>query len=253
KGDSKPLAKPSHCTVYVAKSYPPWQHSALSLLGKHYKSNNGVLPDNKMIASELGALPELKKYMKRVMPFVAMIKESLEKNGPRVLDLELEFDERTVLMENLVYLTNSLELDQIDILFASEADDKVKEDCCPGKPFSVFRSEPGVCVSFVNPQPSNGLFSTKIDIRQGDSRDAIVRRLAKVNRLIKDLSRVKLMRYEDPVLGPRRVPVLGREEQDKLPISNKSVFNIHLEEKRVTLADNGLTVDIGDTLVYLVH
>lgn len=253
KGDSKPPAKPSHCTIYVAKSYPPWQHSALSLLGKHYKSNNKVLPDNKVIASELGALPELKKYMKRVMPFVAMIKENLEKNGPRVLDLELEFDERAVLMENLVYLTNSLELEQIDVLFASEADDKVKEDCCPGKPFSVFRSEPGVCVSLVNPQPSNGLFSAKVDIRQGDSRDSVIRRLAKVNRLIKDLSRVKLMRYEDPVLGPRRVPVLGQEEQGKLPISNKSVFNVNLEERKVTLADNGLSVDIGDTLVYLIH
>lgn len=39
KGDSKPPEKPSHCTVYVAKSYPPWQHSALSLLGKHYKAS----------------------------------------------------------------------------------------------------------------------------------------------------------------------------------------------------------------------
>uniref|UniRef100_A0A3P9MLI1 Leucine--tRNA ligase, cytoplasmic n=1 Tax=Oryzias latipes TaxID=8090 RepID=A0A3P9MLI1_ORYLA len=253
KGDTKPPVKPSHCNIYVAKSYPPWQHSALSLLGKHYRSNDGVLPDNKVIAGELGALPELKKYMKRVMPFVAMIKENLEKNGPRVLDLELEFDERTVLMENLVYLTNSLELEQIDVLFATEADDKVKEDCCPGKPFSVFRSEPGVCVSLVNPQPSNGLFSTKVDIRQGDSKDNVIRRLAKVNRFIKDLSQVKLMRYEDPVLGPRRVPVLGQEEKGKLPISEKSVFHVNLEEKRVTLADNGLTVDIGDTLVYLIH
>lgn len=40
KGDSKPPAKPSHCTIYVAKSYPPWQHSALCLLGKHYKVSN---------------------------------------------------------------------------------------------------------------------------------------------------------------------------------------------------------------------
>lgn len=61
------------------------------------------------------------------------------------------------------------------------------------------------------------------------------------------------MRYEDPVLGPRRVPILGQEEQGKLPISSKSVFNINLDEKKVTLADNGLTVDIGDTLVYLVN
>ncbi|KAM8835839.1 leucine--tRNA ligase, cytoplasmic [Synchiropus picturatus] len=253
KGDSKPPAKPSHCTIYVAKSYPPWQHSALSLLGKHYKSNNGVLPDNKVIAGELGALPELKKYMKRVMPFVAMIKENLEKNGPRVLDLELEFDERAVLMENLVYLTNSLELEQIDVLFASEGDEKVKEDGCPGKPFSFFRSEPGVSVSLINPQPANGLFSTKMDIRQGDTRDTIVRRLAKIHRLIKDLSRVKLMRYEDPLLGPRRVPVLGQEEKGKLPISTECVFNVNLQDKKVTLADNGLSVDIGDTLVYLLH
>ncbi|XP_034033947.1 leucine--tRNA ligase, cytoplasmic isoform X2 [Thalassophryne amazonica] len=253
KGDSKLLTKPSHSTIYVAKSYPPWQHSALSLLGKHYKSNNGVLPDNKLIASELGALPELKKYMKKVMPFVAMIKENLEKNGPRVLDLELEFDERAVLTENLVYLTNSLELEQIEVLFASEADDKVKEECCPGKPFCVFRSEPGVCVSLINPQPFSGLFSAKVEIRQGDNRDSIICRLAKVNRLIKDLSRVKLMRYEDPVLGPRRVPVVGQEENGKVLISNSSVFSVSLEEKRVTLTDNGLTVDIGDTLAYLVH
>uniref|UniRef100_A0A8C2H9C9 Leucine--tRNA ligase, cytoplasmic n=1 Tax=Cyprinus carpio TaxID=7962 RepID=A0A8C2H9C9_CYPCA len=253
KGDNKPPAKPTHCTIYVAKTYPPWQHSALSLLGKHYKSNNGALPDNKVIAMELGAMPELKKYMKRAMPFVAMIKDSLEKNGPRVLDLELEFDERAVLLENIVYLTNSLELDQIDVAFASEADDKVKEECCPGKPLCVFRSESGVLVSLVNPQPANGLFSTKIDIRQGDSKDSIIRRLSRVNRGLKDLSKVKLMRFEDPLLGPRRIPVLGKEEEGKLPISNSSVFHINLQENKVHLSDNGLKIDIGDTLIYLVQ
>lgn len=33
------------------------------------------------------------------------------------------------------------QLDHIEVKFASEAEDKIKEDCCPGKPFSTFRTE----------------------------------------------------------------------------------------------------------------
>ncbi|XP_067851998.1 leucine--tRNA ligase, cytoplasmic [Heptranchias perlo] len=253
KGDAKPTHKPSHCNIYVAKNYPPWQHTTLLLLRKHYEKNGGQLPDNKIIAVELKDLPELKKYMKKVMPFVAMIKENLEKNGPRVLDLELEFDERSVLMENIVYLTNSLELDHIDVLFATEADDKIREDCCPGKPFCAFRTEPSVSLFLVNPQPANGHFSTRIDIRQGDKKDTVVRRLMKIDKGIKDLARVKLMRYEDPVLGPRQVPILGKESMGKVTISEKASFHIDLTEKKIHLTDNGLKLDVGDTLIYLVH
>ncbi|KAF2984248.1 hypothetical protein EK904_006871 [Melospiza melodia maxima] len=253
KSTKEPSQKPSHCTIYVAKSYPPWQHTTLSVLRKHFQDSGGQLPDNKVIASELNALPELKKYMKKVMPFVAMVKENLEKNGSRVLDLELEFDERAVLMENIVYLTNSLELDHIEVKFASEAEDKIKEECCPGKPFSVFRTEPGVSVFLVNPQPCNGHFSTKMDIRQGDNRETIIRRLMKMDRGIKDLSKVKLMRFDDPVLGPRRVPVLGKEEAGKSPILEQAIFHIDLAQRHVCVTENGLTRDIGDTIVYLVH
>ncbi|XP_037364908.1 leucine--tRNA ligase, cytoplasmic isoform X1 [Talpa occidentalis] len=253
KTDKQPPQRPSHCTIYVAKNYPSWQHITLSVLRRHFETNNGKLPDNKVIASELGNLPELKKYMKKVMPFVAMIKENLEKMGPRVLDLQLEFDEQAVLMENIVYLTNSLELEHIEVKFASEADDKVREDCCPGKPLNVFRTEPGVSVSLVNPQPSNGHFSTKIEIRQGDNRDSIIRRLMKMDRGIKDLSKVKLMRFDDPLLGPRRVPVLGKEHTEKTPITEHAVFHVDLMNKKIHLTENGLRADIGDTIIYLVH
>lgn len=253
KTDRQPPQKPSHCTIYVAKNYPSWQHTTLSVLRNHFEKNSGKLPDNKIIASELGSLPELKKYMKKVMPFVAMIKENLEKVGPRVLDLQLEFDEQAVLMENIVYLTNSLELEHIEVKFASEAEDKVREECCPGKPLNVFRTEPGVSVSLVNPQPSNGHFSTKIEIRQGDNRDAIIRRLMKIDRGIKDLSKVKLMRFDDPLLGPRRVPVLGKEHTEKTPISEHAVFHVDLVSKKIHLTENGLQADIGDTIIYLVH
>lgn len=253
KTDKQPPPKPSHCTIYVAKNYPSWQHTTLSVLRNHFEKNSGKLPDNKVIASELGSLPELKKYMKKVMPFVAMIKENLEKVGPRVLDLQLEFDEQAVLMENIVYLTNSLELECIEVKFASEAEEKIREECCPGKPLNVFRTEPGVSVSLVNPQPSNGHFSTQIEVRQGDNRDAIIRRLMKTDRGIKDLSKVKLMRFNDPLLGPRRVPVLGEEHTEKTCISEHAVFHVDLMSKTIHLTENGLQADIGDTIIYLVH
>ena len=49
-------------------------------------------------------------YAVGVLTCCMFSQENLEKKGPQVLDLELEFDERTVLTENLVYLTNSLEV-----------------------------------------------------------------------------------------------------------------------------------------------
>ncbi|XP_043919958.1 leucine--tRNA ligase, cytoplasmic [Protopterus annectens] len=253
KNDIKAPERPSHCTIYVAKNYPPWQHTTLTVLRKHYQANDGKLPDNKVIATELSSLPELKKYMKRVMPFVAMIKENLEKKGPSVLDLELEFDEQAVLLENIVYLTNSLELEQIDVVSASDAADKIKEECCPGKPFIVFRTEPGVSVFLVNPQPANGHFSCRMEIRQGDSRHTVIRRLMKTDRAIKDSSRVKLMRFDDPVLGPRRVPVLGKQDVGKTVISEMATFQIDLDSKKICISENELKSDIGDTIAYLVH
>lgn len=68
-----------------------------------------------------------------------------------------------------------------------------------------------------------------------------------------DLSKVKLMRFDDPLLGPRRVPVLGREQNEKTLISENAIFHVDLVSKKVHLTENGLRADIGDTIVYLVH
>ncbi len=49
KGQSAaPAAKPTHATVYVAKTYPPWQCTVLSVLKQFYESGNGG--DNKAIS-----------------------------------------------------------------------------------------------------------------------------------------------------------------------------------------------------------
>merc|ERR1711899_497172 len=79
KGAAAPKApeKPTHATLYVAKTYPPWQCAVLSTLKEMYDQAgpNGPQPDNKILSQKLSAMPELKKWMKKVMPFVAFAKE----------------------------------------------------------------------------------------------------------------------------------------------------------------------------------
>lgn len=48
--------------------------------------------------------------MKRVMPFVQLIKEKMETNGPSVLNLTLDFNEFNVLEDNKDYLKNTLDV-----------------------------------------------------------------------------------------------------------------------------------------------
>lgn len=71
---------------------------------------HGGLPDNKVVSSALAVLPELKKYMKRVMPFAQIAREQLEKIGVKAFDLTLDFDESEVIATNQIYLANTLDV-----------------------------------------------------------------------------------------------------------------------------------------------
>lgn len=63
-----------------------------------------------MLATELGGKNELKKYMKRVMPFVQLMKEKMEVVGLSALNLTLDFNEFDVLESNKNYLKNTLDV-----------------------------------------------------------------------------------------------------------------------------------------------
>ena len=58
------------------------------------------------ISQKLGSKPELKKWMKKVMPFVQFTKERVKQSGLTALDLTLEYDEREVLRLNSDYIIN---------------------------------------------------------------------------------------------------------------------------------------------------
>jgi len=142
KGDSnpEPAKKPTQATVFVAKEYPPWQKTVLVTLKNLYENNNGVFPENKEIMSLMKSEDSVKKYMKKLMPFVSYVKDQVAKEGVKALDLQVPFDEVSVLVDNVTFLLKSIELEDLEVKSTDGADAKVLEECSPGKPFTVFKT-----------------------------------------------------------------------------------------------------------------
>jgi leucyl-tRNA synthetase len=82
-----------------------------------------------------------------------------------------------------------------------------------------------------------------LPIMENDNCKKIAERLARVERNVKDGSKVKLFRYEDPVLGPRTIPSLDQIDNGKVEMLEEFVFKLCLESKTVTL-HNTTTSDI---------
>ncbi|CAH1173802.1 unnamed protein product [Phaedon cochleariae] len=247
-----PVEKPNVMSIWVAKTFPSWQSCILTTLKTHFEKN-GSLPDNKTLSADFSKMSELKKYMKRVMPFVQTTREKLQQLGVKALALTLEFEEAEVLRKNSPYLSNSLDIEDIVIKFTDdpEASEKMKE-CSPGAPFVLFATKPGIKVDFVNPETQNGLLSKIVTISDGDSYTKIVQKIAKDSKLIKKPESIQLWRFEDPLLGPRKIPVFNEPTKNKVVIPPDSIFRVDVEQAKVKLSTGNQLVDIGREVTYLV-
>ena len=134
---SKPKAlKPSVAKIFVAKSSPSWHSECIHIL-KPLFDRKSAFPEDQEVIAALKSKPELCKLMKKVMPFVGMIRERVAVQGAHGFDLSMPFDEEDVLRTEMKYLERSLNVMKIDIQPVDPSTDE-KAPAIPGEPAITF-------------------------------------------------------------------------------------------------------------------
>merc|ERR1712106_99564 len=253
KGETAAIPQtPSHGLVWIAKTFPTWQSLILNTMHTLYKSNNNVLPDNKEISKALGANPQLKKYMKKAMPFAQAVKERMGTLGEKALKATVDFNEREILEENIEYLRGSLELEGLEFDFTENSDqERTREDVVPGEPFLTLSTAPNILLTLGNPQPHLGLFTYQLPIYQDDNVAAIIARLRRQERAVKPSMNVTLHRYVDANIGPRILPALSEPLNGTVQLTENARFT-H-KEGQVHFTLNGTAAPLGAKILYVVN
>lgn len=59
--------------------------------------------------------------------------------------------------------------------------------------------------------------------------------------------------FQDPELGPRKLPKYDDPKAGKVIVETDSRFTIDVEKQDVTFTSNGTKVKVGNTMAYIVH
>jgi leucyl-tRNA synthetase len=62
-----------------------------------------------------------------------------------------------------------------------------------------------------------------------------------------------LWRYEDPELGPRKMPAFNSPTRGAVLIEDDAVFCVNVEKKNIELAVNGTRYPVGSQIIYIVE
>lgn len=267
----KGVQKPTNGTIWIAKTFPPWQSCVLDTMRTLYEvrsnklskdfptiimnilqQNNSELPDNKLISIELGKKEILKKHMKKVMPFVAGTRERIKELGKAAMQVTVDFDECEILKTNQEYLRNTLELETIEICFTDDptSNDKLKESVCPGSPLIAYTIKPLIQITLENPVPRSGMFTQTLNVTDGDTTKEIKEKLATNLKLA--INAVEVWRFEDPVLGPRKLPIFNDYKTGKVQLEDGVVSLDSKNEIVYITTAEGKKIDVGTSFIYII-
>lgn len=131
------------------------------------------------------------------------------------------------------------------------ATEKSREEVCPGAPFISFSAKPTVEVVLENPIPRSGLFTITSNIANGETTQSFVDKIAKIVGL-KDVDALRIWRYEDVVLGSRKMPVFNEPFKGKVQLET-GVFSINTEKGEIAIQTDSSTFNVGTSFIYVVE
>ena len=247
--ENKEAEQVNYATVYVAEKYPKWQEYILIILKDMYLNNNGF-PDNKVISNELMKSEELKKFGKRVMPFVQAMKQKVAEKGLSALAVTADINEVEVLQLNKFYLIQSLQVNDMEVLTNDHhsAPERVQNDTIPGTPFILYSYKAeSAFLTCINPQPRSGYFTQHLRVY-----DQMTIQELSSSLILKQGHTAQLWRWQDPELGPRGIPPVNFAIEKAL-IGTSSVLKVDITSGKIELVDNGNTYSLGRSITYVVN
>lgn len=142
--------RPTAAAIYVARTFPDWKVSVLSLLrAKHQDGKLPLVPQEQMksdetakeqwkdIMQELMQNPNLKPFGKHLGPFAAFKRDEAAAFGVGALDASVPFDELALLQEHADYLASKLKV-AVTVSLSEELQSAEHKDAAgtaqPGKP-----------------------------------------------------------------------------------------------------------------------
>eukprot|EP01128_Nolandella_sp_AFSM9_P003679 TRINITY_DN1607_c0_g1_i1.p1 TRINITY_DN1607_c0_g1~~TRINITY_DN1607_c0_g1_i1.p1 ORF type:complete len:1025 (-),score=354.49 TRINITY_DN1607_c0_g1_i1:151-3225(-) len=138
--------------IYFSTEQPTWVTSTVSILKELYAKGEEIFANKSEVAKALRGDAELKKNMKKVMPFAAKMVAVVLEKGESALNLEIGFDEKETLEENVDYLSViALERLPITIVQVTKPEDipanvgkkpQMMNMPEPGKPLCFFDTAP---------------------------------------------------------------------------------------------------------------
>lgn len=188
------------------------------------------------------------------MPFVQRVRDQVSQSGKNAMAVTVDFDEHEILSTNLEYLKSTLELEQIEFCFTDDpsAAENTKESVQPGTPFITYSVKPSVRVTLENPIPRSGLFTEHVNVADGDTVQGLKEKLAKKLEL-KVINALKIWRFEDHVLGSRKMPVFNDYKKGKQQLE-EGTFSIDAAASTTYLTSKaGSKVEVGANLVYVIE